>query len=79
MKHLRKEKSPLAAALRCVLSPLRGAPRNAPQLLIGLSLLFIVVLITIPTGFEGAYQFKDAVKCKVLVEEVDNSIILMSC
>ncbi len=76
MKHLRKGKSPLAAALRCVLSPLRGAPHNAPKLLIGLSLLFIVALLVIPTGFEGAYQFRDAVKCKVLVEEVDNSSLI---
>lgn len=27
----------------------------------------------IPTGFEGAVQFKDADKCRVKIESVDNS------
>ncbi|MCR4579141.1 MAG: YibE/F family protein [Treponema sp.] len=35
-----------------------------------------MILIFIPTGFEGALQFKDAVKCKVLVMEVDNSSLI---
>lgn len=43
--------------------------------LVGISIV-IVVLIILPTGFEGALQFKDAEKCKVLVEEVDNSSLI---
>ena len=43
--------------------------------LAGISIV-IVVLIFLPTGFEGALQFKDAEKCKVLVEEVDNSSLI---
>lgn len=45
-------------------------------LFIGLSLLFIIVLLALPTGFEGALQFKDAVKCKVQIESVDNSSLI---
>ena len=40
------------------------------------SIVFAVVLFLLPTGFEGAVQFRDAVKCKVLVESVDNSRII---
>lgn len=36
----------------------------------------VAVLIKIPTGFEGALQFKDAEKCRVLVEEADNSRLI---
>lgn len=43
--------------------------------LAGISIV-IVVLIFLPTGFEGALQFKDAEKCKVFVEEVDNSSLI---
>ena len=43
--------------------------------LVGISIV-IVVLIFLPTDFEGALQFKDAEKCKVLVEEVDNSSLI---
>ena len=43
--------------------------------LVGISIV-IVVLIFLPTGFEGALQYKDAEKCKVLVEEVDNSSLI---
>lgn len=43
--------------------------------LVGISIV-IVVLIFLPTGFEGALQFKDAEKCKVLIEEVDNSSLI---
>jgi uncharacterized membrane protein len=43
--------------------------------LVGISIV-IVVLIFLPTGFEGALQFKDAEKCKVFVEEVDNSSLI---
>lgn len=45
-------------------------------LFIGLSLLFIIVLLALPTGFEGALQFKDAVKCKVQIESVNNSSLI---
>lgn len=51
-------------------------PRNAPILFLGLSLLFIFFLLLLPTGFEGAYQFKDAIKCKVEILEVDNSSLI---
>ena len=36
----------------------------------------IAVLLALPTGFEDAQQFKDAEKCKVLVEAVDNSSLI---
>ena len=50
--------------------------RNTPTLLPGLSLLFIIVLLALPTGFEGAYQFKAAVTCTVEVLEVNNSSLI---
>lgn len=40
------------------------------------SIVFAAFLFLLPTGFEGALQFRDAVKCKALVEEVDNSRII---
>ncbi|MCR5045218.1 MAG: YibE/F family protein [Treponema sp.] len=40
------------------------------------ALLIIAGLCFLPTGFEGAQQFKDAVKCKVLVTAVDNSSLI---
>ena len=51
-------------------------PRNAPILFLGLPLLLIFLLLLLPTGFEGAYQFKDAIKCKVEILEVDNSSLI---
>ena len=39
-------------------------------------LVIIAILIFIPTGFEGALQFKDAEKCKVVVLEVNNSSLI---
>ncbi len=42
----------------------------------GILLSLILFLILIPTGFEGAQQFKDAEKCKVLVISVDNSSLI---
>lgn len=36
----------------------------------------IAALLALPTGFEDARQFKDAEKCKVLVETVDNSSLI---
>ena len=40
------------------------------------SVLLILILIFLPTGFEGAVQFKDAVKCRVRVESVNNDSII---
>lgn len=41
------------------------------------SCLFISgVLMLLPTGYEGALQFRDAEKCKALVEEADNSRLI---
>ncbi len=45
-------------------------------LFLGLALILLGVLLLIPTGFEGALQFQDAVKCKVLVLDCDNSSII---
>lgn len=73
MKYFRKRErneSLFAATFRYVLSPQRS------NFLIVLSLLFITVLLFLPTGFEGAYQFKDAVKCKVEILETDNSSLI---
>lgn len=39
-------------------------------------LVISIILLAIPTGFEGALQFRDAEKCRVLVEEVDNSKLI---
>ncbi len=39
-------------------------------------LVAVGILLSIPTGFEQAVQFKDAEKCKVLVEQVDNSRLI---
>lgn len=36
----------------------------------------IAALLALPTGFEDTQQFKDAEKCKVLVEAVDNSSLI---
>lgn len=36
----------------------------------------IAALLALPTSFEDAQQFKDAEKCKVLVEAVDNSSLI---
>lgn len=41
-------------------------------------LIISIILLAIPTGFEGALQFRDAEKCRVLVEEVDNSKLIDS-
>ena len=45
-------------------------------LTISFILLIITLLIFIPTGFEGALQFKDAEKCKAVVLEVNNSSLI---
>jgi uncharacterized membrane protein len=40
------------------------------------SLVIVVFLLLLPTGYEGALQFRDAVKCKVKILSVDNSRII---
>lgn len=40
---------------------------------LAVSALVTVILIFIPTGFEGIVQFKDEDKCRVKIESVDNS------
>lgn len=42
----------------------------------GLTLLLLLFLLLVPTGFEGALQFKDAEKCRVLITDVDNSSLI---
>ena len=39
-------------------------------------LIISIILVAIPTGFEDALQFKDAEKCKVLIEAADNSKLI---
>ena len=51
------------------------SPRKNLSTIFG-CLIISVILLAIPTGFEGALQFRDAEKCKVLVEEVDNSKLI---
>ncbi len=45
---------------------------------IAVAVCFLVtgILLLLPTGFEGALQFRDAEKCRVLVEEADNSRLI---
>lgn len=45
-------------------------------LILGFTLILIGVLLLIPTGYEGAVQFRDAVKCRARIESVDNSSII---
>ena len=45
-------------------------------LILGFTLILIGVLLLVPTGYEGAVQFRDAVKCRARVESVDNSSII---
>lgn len=40
------------------------------------TIAIITVLALLPTGFEGALQFKDAVKCRAKVLSVDNTSII---
>lgn len=46
------------------------SPRKNLSTIFG-CLIISIILLAIPTGFEGALQFRDAEKCRVLVEEVD--------
>lgn len=49
--------------------------RNNILILFG-SMIIAGILFFIPSGFEGALQFKDAEKCRVLVEETDDSRLI---
>lgn len=51
------------------------SPRKNLSTIFG-CLIISIILLAIPTGFEGALQFRDAEKCRVLVEEVDNSKLI---
>lgn len=55
----------------------RGVPRNAPRIIFtAITILILIILFVIPTGFESAIQFKDAEKCKVEIIDVDNSSLI---
>lgn len=45
-------------------------------LILGVSLIITGILLLVPTGYEGAVQFKDAEKCRARIEAVDNSRII---
>ncbi|MGN0739750.1 MAG: YibE/F family protein [Treponema sp.] len=49
---------------------------NNTSVTVIVSVVFAAFLFLLPTGFEGALQFRDAVKCRALVEAVDNSRII---
>lgn len=56
---------------------LSSKSKNHKNLLIlGFTLILVGVLLLVPTGYEGAVQFRDAVKCRARVESVDNSSII---
>jgi uncharacterized membrane protein len=57
-------------------SPSVDGQRDTSGAAVVASLVCCAILLFLPTGFEGALQFKDAVKCKVLVTGVDNSRII---
>lgn len=46
------------------------------MLLLGAAFIIIGILLLIPTGFEGALQFKDAEKCRARIESVNNDAII---
>ncbi|MCR4735319.1 MAG: YibE/F family protein [Treponema sp.] len=58
------------------LLPPQGPRFISKVIFLSIILILFLLLIFIPTGFEGALQFKDAVKCKVLVNQVDNSSLI---
>lgn len=45
-------------------------------LILGVSLVITGILFLVPTGYEGAIQFRDAEKCRAQIESVDNSRII---
>ncbi len=46
------------------------------NVVICLFFVLMIILLFVPTGFEGAVQFKDAEKCRAKVLNVDNSLII---
>lgn len=44
--------------------------------ILGASLIITGILFLVPTGYEGAVQFRDAEKCRARIESVDNSRII---
>lgn len=57
-------------------SSLPKSKNHKNLLILGFTLILIGVLLLVPTGYEGAVQFRDAVKCRARVESVDNSSII---
>jgi len=60
---------------------LEGTPsadhsRNTSGTAVIASVVCIIALLLLPTGFEGALQFRDAIKCKAKVITIDNSRIV---
>jgi uncharacterized membrane protein len=49
--------------------------RNTGTAAVIASAVCIIILFLLPTGFEGALQFRDAVKCRVKIVAVDNTRI----
>jgi uncharacterized membrane protein len=49
--------------------------RSSSRAAVG-TLICCIILCLLPTGFEGAIQFKDAVKCRVQILTADNSRII---
>lgn len=57
-------------------SPSADMKKNTSGAAVIASLVCILLLLIIPTGFEDALQFKDAIKCKAKVISVDDSRIV---
>lgn len=60
---------------------LEGTPsadhsRNTSGTAVIVSIVCIIILLLLPTGFEDALQFKDAIKCRAKVLTIDNSRIV---
>lgn len=60
---------------------LEGTPsadhsRNTSGTAVIVSIVCIIILLLLPTGFEDALQFKDAIKCRAKVLTIDNSHIV---
>jgi uncharacterized membrane protein len=57
-------------------SPSADNKRNTSGAAVIASIVCIIALLLIPTGFEDALQFKDAIKCKAKIISVDDSRIV---
>src|SRR5574344_2803161 len=60
----------------CEGSPSADNKRNTSGAAVIASIVCIIALLLIPTGFEDALQFKDAIKCKAKIISVDDSRIV---